>query len=151
YNGNTGGLLLNGHSIESLVVNGNTGQNAVAATNTLSSNNISVVSKSLYLDVGKLLDSLSPTGKIFAHEKVEGVALVTANNGDQELVITNDSDFGIAGVTGTGPFTLVPKIDGAGHQDDGEFLVVDLSRVPAFTSTATVSFNVLSNPTITTT
>jgi hypothetical protein len=67
-------------------------------------------------------------------------------------VISNDSDFGISGVTGasspnTPPWTLQAKISPAtGKQDDGEYLAIDVDRLSstsgATTSTATVTINV---------
>jgi hypothetical protein len=59
-------------------------------------------------------------------------------------VISNDSDFGISGVTNQSPPRLLQaKISPAtGLQDDGEYLVIDTSRLPAATSTATVTIHV---------
>ena len=147
YDGADGGLMIAGHTIEHLVL----GENTAAATATLEQNHITPVTSSLYLDVDALLISLDPQGRFFSHDKVEGVA---ALDGGSEIVISNDSDFGIAGVTGTGPsqssppWTLVPKISPAtGKQDDGEYLSIDTKRVDpttgaAKTSTATVTINV---------
>jgi hypothetical protein len=65
-------------------------------------------------------------------------------------VISNDSDFGIAGVTNTAaPWQLQAKIDPAtGQQDDGEYLTIDLTKVATngttSTSTATVTIHVTS-------
>jgi hypothetical protein len=90
-------------------------------------------------------------GRFFAHDKIEGVS---ALDGGHEIVISDDSDFGIAGVTGSAsspdspPWTLVPKISPAtGKQDDGEYLSIDPDRInlttgAAKTSTATVTINV---------
>lgn len=42
-----------------------------------------------------------------------------------------------------GPWKLVPKIDPAtGKQDDGEYLEIDMSSLPARTSSATVTIEV---------
>lgn len=92
------------------------------ALSTLQANGIQPVSKVLDLDLGGLLSSLDPTGGFFGHDKIEGV---TTLNGGRTIVISNDSDFGISGLTGsTPPFTLTPKILPNGQQDDGEFLEI---------------------------
>ena len=66
-------------------------------------------------------------------------------------MISNDNDFGISGVKGVlnaegkevGPWTLEQKIDPAtGKQDDGEYLEIDMSSLPAKTSSATVTIDV---------
>ena len=63
-----------------------------------------------------------------------------AIDGGRKLVISNDSDFGIAGTTGsTAPFTLTPKVGPGGTVDAGEFLVIDLTKLQDPTSTATVT------------
>src|SRR5262249_9760500 len=141
YNGTGGGFLVNGKSIENLVRSGNSGQNTVTSMQTLAAAGITPVAKSLYLDVAGLLTRLDPQGRFFSHDKVEGVAVV---NGGAQLVLSNDSDFGIDGTTGsTYPLGLHAKITTAGQQDDGEYLVINLNRLPAATSTATVTFNVV--------
>lgn len=66
-------------------------------------------------------------------------------NGGRTVVLSNDSDFGIDGLTqsATTPFTLHAKVSPAtGKQDDGEFLAVDMTKLPAATSTATVTISV---------
>ncbi|NTV64004.1 MAG: hypothetical protein HGA65_10780, partial [Oscillochloris sp.] len=125
YDAASGGLLVGGKSIELLLK----GQNTAAATSTLASSGITPVAKSLYLDLGALLTSLDPQGRFFAHDKIEGVAL--ANSGTQ-LVIANDSDFGLDGVTNSAaPFQLHAKMTATGEQDEGEFLVIDLADASA--------------------
>lgn len=71
---------------------------------------------------------------------------MAALDGGKQLVISNDSDFGIAGVTNSAPpWQLQAKIDPAtGQQDDGEYLSIDMTRLPATTSTATVTVHVAS-------
>jgi Putative Ig domain/Domain of unknown function (DUF4214) len=91
---------------------------------------------------------LDPTGHFFSHDKVEGVAVV---NGGTQIVLSNDSDFDVGGVNGLGagntaPYQLVAKPTTAGILDDGEFLVVNLTNLPAATSTATVTFTVSAVP-----
>lgn len=146
YDAAHGGLLIGGKSIEAAT----NGQNTAAALATLTTDHITPVSESLYLDINSLLLSLDPQARFFSHDKIEGVA---ALNGGREIVISNDSDFGIAGVTNTSaPWVLEPKISPAtGQQDDGEYLEIDTSRLAAptavdpsaaATSTATVTIHV---------
>ena len=99
------------------------------------------VSQSLFLDVNQLLLSLSPQARFFSHDKIEGVA---ALDHGREIVISNDSDFGISGVANAAPpWQLQAKISPAtGQQDDGEYLVIDMTRLSAATSTATVTVHV---------
>jgi Esterase-like activity of phytase len=125
YDSSHGGLLVGGKTLDALV-GATTTANASAI---LTGAGIQPAGKSLYLDLGGFVTSIDPTGGFFGHDKVEGVA---ALNGGKRLVISNDSDFGIVGLTGaTPPFQLTPKILPNGQQDDGEFLVVDVPRVPA--------------------
>lgn len=149
YNGPQGGLLIGGKTIEDLTL----GENTAAASATLTANHIMPGStpQTPYLDVNALLLSLDPQARFFSHDKLEGVA---ALNGGREIVISNDSDFGIVGVTGSAsspnspPWTLQAKISPAtGKQDDGEYLAIDMDRVnpttsAAPTSTATVTISV---------
>jgi hypothetical protein len=152
------GLLIDGKSIEKLV----SGYASAAATQTssvqslLEANGITPVSSTQYLDMDALLGSLNPTYGFYDHDKIEGVA---ALKGGHELVISNDSDFGIAGFTGSGannaspPYTLSEKIDPAtGQEDNGEYLAIDMDRVnpstgvdPANISTGTVTIHVTGN------
>jgi hypothetical protein len=67
----------------------------------------------------------------------------------REVVISNDSDFGIAGVTNAAPpWQLEAKISPAtGQQDDGEYLEINPAALAsgtsaAQTSTATVTIHV---------
>ncbi|WP_248819216.1 esterase-like activity of phytase family protein [Frankia sp. AgB32] len=50
------------------------------------------VSKTTYLEVGTLLNTLDPSGALFGHDKIEGVA---ALDGGRTLYLANDSDFGM--------------------------------------------------------
>jgi len=85
------------------------------------------VTKKLDLDLGALVTRIDPSGAFFGHDKVEGVAVL---DGGSTLVISNDSDFGLAGLaTDTPPFTLKPKTLPGGKQDSGEILVVDMTRL----------------------
>jgi hypothetical protein len=69
---------------------------------------------------------------------------VAALDGGRQIVISNDSDFGISGVANSAPpWQLQSKIGPAtGQQDDGECLKIDVSKLPAATSTATVTIHV---------
>jgi hypothetical protein len=142
YNGPNGGLEIGGSTIEKTVL----GENTAAATATLAANHITPVSETQYIDLDALLLSLDPQARFFSHDKIEGVA---ALNGGHEIVISNDSDFGISAALGTtAPYTLQAKISPTtGKQDDGEYLAIDIDRVnsatsAAQTSTATVTINV---------
>jgi len=137
YDGAHGGLLIGGKSLEATVGT----DDAATADATLAVDGIHVVSKSLYLDLGGLLDQLNPQGAFFGHDKVEGVAVL---NGGRTLVVSNDSDFGLGGVANaTPPYALIPKIlPGTGTQDDGQYLAIDMTRLPAATGTATVTLTV---------
>ncbi|AHH95917.1 esterase-like activity of phytase family protein [Kutzneria albida] len=138
YDAGKGGLLVgpDKHSIDAYVGTDDT----ATATADLAKVGIRPVAKSLHLDLGGLVSGLDPSGGFFGHDKVEGVAAI---NGGRTLVISNDSDFGIDGITNsTAPYQLHVKSQPNGRQDDGEFLVVDTTRLPAATSTATVTITV---------
>ena len=143
YDAAHGGLLVGGKTIEELTQ----GEDTADAATTLTGAGITPVTETLGLDINGLLLSLDPKATFFDHDKVEGVA---ALNGGQQIVISNDSDFGIAGVTNTAaPWQLQAKIDPAtGQQDDGEYLTIDLTKVATngttSTSTATVTIHVTS-------
>jgi hypothetical protein len=127
------GLTVGGATLEALTAKKTT----VAAGSALASAGITPVTKALTLDLGAYLTSLNPRGFFYGHDKVEGVAVVDHG---RKLVIANDSDFGIIGVTGTtAPFTLVAKIQPDGTPDDGEILTIDLTKVTTPNSTATVT------------
>jgi hypothetical protein len=141
YDPANGGLLVGGKTIEALT----NGQTTAQAATTLSGAGIAPVSESLFLDVDSLLLSLDPQGRFFSHDKLEGVAAI---DGGKKIVISNDSDFGISGVTNTAaPWTLQAKISPATHkQDDGEYLEIDTGKLSAATSTATVTIHVHNGP-----
>ena len=142
YDGSSGGLLVGGKTIEALTL----GENTAKAGATLAAAGITPVKESQFLDINALLLSLDPSGAFFDHDKIEGVATL---DGGRDLWISNDSDFGLAGVTNDAPpWTLEAKIDPAtGLQDDGEYLEIHTSRLDhgtsaGTTSTATVTIDV---------
>jgi hypothetical protein len=137
YDATGGGLLVGGKSIEALTA----GQDTAAASATLTAAGITTVTQSVDLDLNALLLSLDARGQFYSHDKIEGVA---ALDGGREIVISNDSDFGISGVTNSAPpWQLQAKISPAtGQQDNGEYLVIDTARLPAVTRTATVKIQV---------
>ncbi|GMA23437.1 hypothetical protein GCM10025864_11960 [Luteimicrobium album] len=98
---------------------------------------VTPVKKSLYLDLGALVTKLDASGGFFGHDKVEGIDLV---DGGRKLLVSNDSDFGIDGLSGADgkastdvapPFALHTKLQPNGTQDDGAYLVVDVAKAKA--------------------
>ena len=136
YRADAGGLQVDGKPIETLV-----GVSTdAAAIDKLKALGVTVASKTLKLDLGALLTELNDKGELFGHDKIEGLA---TPDGGKTLVIANDSDFGLAGIDSeTPPFKLKPKTLANGRPDTGEFLVVDTTKLPAKTETATVSVKV---------
>jgi hypothetical protein len=131
-----GGLLVGGRSIDAYVGKDDTAQSRAD----LAKAGITPVRKSLGLDLGALLTRLDPSGGFFGHDKIEGVA---TTDGGRTIVVSNDNDFGVDGVTGdTPPFQLHVKTLPNGAQDDGEYLAIDTTRLPAATRTATVTIRV---------
>lgn len=136
YQADAGGLLIDRVPIETLIGAG-TDTDAVAK---LKSVGIAVATKTLKLDLGALVRSLSGDGDFFGHSKVEGLF---TRDGGNTLVIANDSDFGLAGIASDAPpFRLKPKVLPNGTQDSGEFLIVDTTKPTATTETVQVSFRV---------
>jgi hypothetical protein len=141
YDGEAGGLLIAGKTIEATVW----GQKTAEAKATLEADHIKPVSATLYLDIDQLLTQLNPTNAFFDHDKVEGVS---ALEGGKRIVISNDNDFGISGAEAApagspNKWKLIPKIQpSTGKQDDGEYLEINMSALPAQKSTATVTINV---------
>lgn len=135
YDASRGGLLV-GPSQQSIEAFAGTADTATART-LLRGVGIAPVSKEIDVDLGALLTRLDPTGGFFGHDKVEGVA---TTDGGTTLVVSNDNDFGIDGVTNTeAPYTLHAKTLPDGTQDDGQYLSIDTTRVDDASSTATVS------------
>ncbi|MFI9385961.1 esterase-like activity of phytase family protein [Kutzneria sp. NPDC052558] len=138
YDGTRGGLLVgpNKATIDAYVGADDTR----TATADLAKVGITPVGKTLDVDLGGLLTGLDPTGGFFGHDKIEGVA--TTDHG-RTIVVSNDSDFGVDGVTNTAPpFQLHAKVTPAGVQDDGEYLAIDTRKLPAQTRTVTVTISV---------
>ena len=138
YDAAKGGYLINSATLEATVGK----QDTVTATATLAAAGVTPVAKTPFLDLTALLTGLDPAAKFFSHDKIEGVAQF---GGGRFVVLSNDSDFGIDGLTqsATAPFTLHAKLSPTtGAQDDGEFLTVDMAKLPAATSTATVTITV---------
>lgn len=136
YQADAGGLLIDGVPVETFV---GVGTDA-AATDKLKAAGITLVTKTLKLDLGELVRSLSANGDFFGHDKIEGV--ISRNDGNT-LIIANDSDFGLAGLASdTPPFQLKPKMLPNGTQDSGEVLAVDTTRLPATTESVMVPIKV---------
>lgn len=113
------GRDVDGKSIESHVG----AKNTADAEKALDEAGIKPVAKDLFLD----LDALITETGVFNHDKIEGVAV---RDGGRTVVISNDSDFGIDGVTNdTPPYQLKPKTLPDGTQDDGEFLKIDTTKL----------------------
>ncbi|MCS5719603.1 esterase-like activity of phytase family protein [Herbiconiux sp. CPCC 205763] len=140
YDAANGGLLLDdqgGQTIESFVGAVTTD----AAQAALTARGITPGAKSDYLNLTDTLAELSPEGTFFGHDKVEGVFPI---DGGSKLFISNDSDFGLKGTVAdaTSPFVLDPKINADGTQDQGEYLEVDLTKLPATQTVTTVTITV---------
>ncbi len=139
YNPTAGGLLVgpDRKTIDAFV---GTDDTATAAT-ALAGVGVTVVSKALDVDLGGLLTDLDPAGGFFGHDKIEGVA--TTDHG-RTITVSNDSDFGIDGITNTtAPYQLQAKILPDGQQDDGEYLSINTTRLSDPVSTATVTIFVI--------
>jgi hypothetical protein len=138
YDAANGGHLIDGASIEATVGD----QDTTAAAATLAAAGINPVTNTPFLDVTGLITTLDPSAKFFSHDKLEGIAEL---NRGRYVVLSNDSDFGIDGIVpnATAPFALHAKMSPTtGKQDDGEFLTIDTSKLPAVISTATVTITV---------
>ncbi|MBL1078779.1 esterase-like activity of phytase family protein [Nocardia sp. 2] len=130
------GLQIDGKPLETWVGAVSTADGVAA----LRKAGITPVSKKLGLDLGGLVTELNGDGKFFGHDKIEGVA---TTDGGKTLYIANDSDFGLAGVTGDQPpFGLEAKTMPNGVPDSGEILMVDTTKLPATTRTKTITFDV---------
>jgi hypothetical protein len=136
YRAEAGGLQVDGKALETNV--GVTDDASALAK--LQSLGIAAATKELQLDLGGLVTTLNSKGEFFGHDKIEGIA---TPDGGSTLIIANDSDFGLAGIdSDQPPLKLKPKTLANGRPDTGEFLVVDTTKLPAKTSTTTVSVQV---------
>jgi hypothetical protein len=132
------GLTVGGKSPEAFV--GVAGTNAALAA--LTGAGVNVAQKQQYVSVGTLVSQLDPTGKFFAHDKVEGVATTDAG---KTLYLSNDSDFGIDTIVvdPDGTWTVHQKVLPTTRQtDSGELLKVDTTKLPAVLKTVTVTIKV---------
>lgn len=127
------GLLLAGTTtIEALT----RGASSTAARAALAAHRLTPVRKTLELDIAALLHELDPSGRLYAHDKLEGLAVQA---GGDRLVIANDSDFGVDAAAGALTRKQNPI---TGATDDTEVLVVDRSKLPARTLTTAVPLTV---------
>ncbi|MFC1412814.1 esterase-like activity of phytase family protein [Streptacidiphilus sp. N1-12] len=139
-------LTIGGKSPEALI--GADSTNAALAA--LTAAGVQVAQKQPYVQVGTLLSQLDPTGKLFGHDKVEGVATTDAG---RTLYLSNDDDFGIDYIGDNGDSSPVADPDGTwgvhqktlpatGEADSGEILKVDTAKLPAVLKTVTVTVHV---------
>jgi hypothetical protein len=138
YDGTKGGLLLgdDAKTIDAYVGKDDTAESQAD----LAKAGIAPVRESPGVDLGALVTGLDPSGGFFGHDKVEGVA---TTDGGRTIVVSNDNDFGVDGVTNDAPpFALHTKTLPNGSQDDGEYLLIDTTKLPAVTRTATVTIRV---------
>ncbi|MCW2522478.1 MAG: esterase-like of phytase family protein, partial [Frankiales bacterium] len=132
------GLTIGGKSPEAFVGTDTTNV-ALAA---LTAAGVHVAQKQPYVQVGNLVSQLDPTGKLFGHDKVEGVATPDAG---KTLYLSNDDDFGIdtIAVDPDGKWTVHQKVlPATGETDNGEILKVDTTKLPAVLKTVTVTIKV---------
>jgi hypothetical protein len=132
------GLTIDGKSPEAFV--GTDGTTAALAA--LTTAGVHVAAKQPYLQVGTLVTQLDPSGKLFGHDKVEGVA---TTNGGKTLYLSNDDDFGIdtIAVDPDGLWTVHQKVlPATGQPDNGEILKVDTTKLPDVLKSATVTIHV---------
>jgi hypothetical protein len=132
------GLTIDGKSPEAFV--GTDGTDAALAA--LTTAGVKVAQKQAYLQVGGLVTQLDPSGKLFGHDKVEGVA---TTDGGKTLYLSNDDDFGIdtIAVDPDGKWTVHQKVlPATGQPDNGEILKVDTTKLPDVLKTTTVTIHV---------
>jgi hypothetical protein len=132
------GLTIGGKSPEAFIGTDTTNQALAALTGA----GVQVAQKQPYLQVGTLLSQLDPSGGLFAHDKVEGVATSDAG---KTLYLSNDDDFGIdtIAVDPDGTWTVHQKVlPSTGAVDSGEILEVDTTKLPAVIKTVTVTVHV---------
>lgn len=129
------GLLIDGQTIEARTA----GMSTSEAREVLAAAGVRVAEKRLEVDVLALLEGLDPRGRIFAHDKLEGLAVI---DGGRRVVIANDSDFGVDAPS-AGEGRIAPKrAPTTGDVDFGEVLWIDLARLPATTRESEVRVRV---------
>jgi hypothetical protein len=132
------GLTIGGKTPEALVGADDTATALAALTKA----GVHVAQKTPYLQVGTLVTQLDPSGKLFGHDKVEGVA---TTDGGKTLYLSNDDDFGIdtIAVDPDGLWTVHQKVlPATGQPDNGEILKVDTTKLPDALKTTTVTIHV---------
>jgi Esterase-like activity of phytase/Bacterial Ig domain len=132
------GVTIDGKTPEAFVGTDGT----AAALAALTQAGVHVAAKQPYLQVGSLVTQLDPSGKLFGHDKVEGVA---TTDGGKTLYLSNDDDFGIdtIAVDPDGMWTVHQKVlPATGQPDNGEILKVATTRVPDVLKSATVTIHV---------
>ncbi|NEA34837.1 esterase-like activity of phytase family protein [Streptomyces sp. SID13031] len=132
------GLTIGGKSPEAFV--GAAGTNAALAA--LTKAGVNVAQKQPSVNVGMLVSQLDPTGRFFAHDKVEGVA---TTDGGRTLYLSNDDDFGIDTIVvdPDGKWTVHQKVlPPTGQTDNAEILKIDTTKLPAVLKTVTVTIHV---------
>ena len=132
------GLTIDGKTPEGFV--GTDGTSTALAA--LTAAGVHVAQKQPYLEVGTLVTQLDPSGKLFGHDKVEGVA---TTDGGKTVYLSNDDDFGVdtIAVDPDGTWTVHQKVlPATGQPDNGEILKVDTTRLPDVLKTATVTIHV---------
>ena len=132
------GMTIGGLSPEAYIGTAGT----AAAQALLASAGIQVATKTPYVAIGDLVTQLDPTGALYAHDKVEGVA---TTDGGRTLYVSNDNDFGIDTIVvdPSGLWTVHQKtLPPTGQVDNGVILKIDTTKLPATTKTATVTLKV---------
>jgi hypothetical protein len=139
-------LQIDGKSPEAFVGTDDT-NTALAA---LTAAGVHVAQKQPYVQVGNLLSQLNPSGALYGHDKIEGVA---TTDGGKTLYLSNDDDFGIDYIGNCGDAAPCPDADGTwgvhqkvlpatGQEDNGEILKIDTTKLPAVLKTTTVTIRV---------
>ncbi len=102
------------------------GQTTEEARATLAGLGIQPVAKRLWLDLDAVLLAVDSSGRVFAHDKVEGIAIA---DGGRRVVLANDSDFGISSTNPPSARIASKIVPSTGSPDYGEFIVIDVDRL----------------------
>ena len=130
-------MLINGVPIETFV-----GVSTdAAAADKLKAAGIAVAAKTLKLDVGDLVRSLSANGDFFGHDKIEG-RHQPGRRKDADDRQRQRLRAGRVGRPIPRRSRLKPKMLPNGTQDSGEILTVDTTKLPAKTESVTVPIKV---------